>query len=152
MCPTGKSSNESGFTLLELVVVMVLLALASVLGALSVPQIGDRLAVARTASRIERELANVAADAMRTGRDRSVIFTKTESMQALETGQRTERIDPTIAADWVAAAETGSDSSRGVIAFFGTGGASGGKLELARGDARAVIEVDWLTARVRTVW
>src|SRR5262249_4518049 len=139
-------------TLLELLVVMTLLAIAAVAAAVWVPGIGDRFAVARSAAQLERELSRLAADAIRTGYDQTASLTNSRTRQTLAFGEKVEDLDPTVTMTWVAAAEAGSDSRRGMIVFFGTGGASGGQLELSRGAHHAVVVVDWLTGKVRADW
>jgi hypothetical protein len=67
----------------------------------------------------------------------------------MEVEQRAIELDSTVSVGWTAAIETGSGMDRGTIAFLGTGEASGGLIELRRGQAVAEIEVDWLTAAVR---
>ena len=152
MFRTGTSRSESGFTLLEVLVVITLLSLAALAGMVLLPDIGDRLAVAKSVAQLERVLSRVAADSIRTGHDRTAVVEKTGAMQRLDAGGEVAQLDHTVSIEWLAAAETGADSRQGVVTFFGTGGASGGKFELARGNVRAVIEVDWLTARIRSQW
>lgn len=152
MCSLVRSGSDDGFTLLEVLVVMALLSLAAVMGALWLPDVGDRIVLARTASQLEQSLARLSADALQTGLDRSAVIARDGATQTFQIGGAIDRLDASISLSWIASVEAGSDRDQGKIIFFGTGGATGGKLELTRGNARAAVDIDWLTANVRTSW
>jgi general secretion pathway protein H len=149
MYRTGRTPNDHGFTLLELLVAMVLLSIVSVLVLAWVPSMADRLAIDQSARRIERVLSHAAREAKSTGSDQIVGFDLSGHTPTLMAGSRTIELDPSIEMRWIAASEVGSNSERSAIAFMATGGASGGAVELRRGQARASVEVDWLTGNVR---
>jgi general secretion pathway protein H len=148
----AKRGSDAGFTLLELLIVIAVLSLAATVGAAWLPDVGERLAVARSASQLEQMLARLAADALHTGLDQTAVVANTGAKQAIKAGGSLHRFDAGTTVSWIAAAEAGSDGDRGTIVFFGTGGATGGKLELVRGSARVAVEIDWLTARVQSNW
>jgi general secretion pathway protein H len=141
--------NDAGFTLLELLIVMALLAMAAVTAVFWVPDLGDRILVARSADLVEQELGRIAREASATGYDRIVSLQTSNGVTNLEYGERSVELDPSISISWTAAAEAGSRVQHAKIAFFATGGASGGNIELVRGNSRAVLEVDWLTGKIR---
>ena len=149
MYPTGKRAGDPGFTVLELVVVMALLATAAIAVTVWIPDISDRAAVDRAATVLERELWRVADDARRTRDDRSVSLQGHAQSLILVAGSRIVALDPSLTATWIAASEAGSNASQGTITFWGLGGASGGTFEVSRGRAHAKINVDWLTARIQ---
>jgi general secretion pathway protein H len=145
----GKRANEGGFTLLELLVVLILLSLTAAAMALSIPDIADRAVVSRAANQLEAELGNLAEATTRSGRDRAAALTQVGSSLTLQAGDRVFLLDPTIEAKWTAAVEAGSNQEQGTIVFWGLGGASGGTFELRRGTAEAAVDVDWLTGKVK---
>lgn len=146
---TQRNSAEAGFTLLELLVVLALASLMASAAILWVPGMGDRMAVAKTADKIERLLSGAEMAAVRSGSDRQVTLDMQSNRYLLVATDKTLEIDPSVIVRWVSAAEAGSGSLRGAIAFFGTGGSSGGRIEVRRGSFLVAVEVDWLTGKVR---
>lgn len=142
--------TDGGFTLFELLVVIALMALAAAVGSLWLPDVADRVAIDHATTLVERELSQAAEAARQTGQDQSVRLDTEGGTLSLQVDQRVVALRHGIAATWVAAAEAGSHGRLGLIVFFATGGASGGRLELRRNAARSVIVVDWLTGDVRS--
>jgi prepilin-type N-terminal cleavage/methylation domain-containing protein len=140
---------DRGFTLIEILVVIVLMALAGLAALFWVADLSDRAAVARSADRAERELSLVARQAGASGYDATVALDTSETVPRLEMLNASVELDASVLMRWTAAAETGSSTERALITFFGVGGASGGRIEFVRGNARAIVEVDWLTAKIR---
>jgi general secretion pathway protein H len=145
----GRKPSDAGFTVLELVVVMMLLSLTAVAVVVSIPDVFDRMSVDRAADRLELELSGIADDAARTGQDQTVTLEQIGPSLTIQTGSHTLELGSAIAARWTAAVEAGSNRDRAAIVFWGLGGASGGTFELLRGEAQAAIDIDWLTARVQ---
>jgi prepilin-type N-terminal cleavage/methylation domain-containing protein len=152
MSQIGVHRNDSGFTLLELLVVITLLSIATLSGVLLLSDVGDRMAVARSAAQMEAALLALAGEASVTGYDRSAVFTRQGLARDEQNGKQIGQTESGISLDWIAAADVSSSAERGVVTFFGTGGTSGGKFVVARGGVRATIEIDWLTSRIRTYW
>jgi general secretion pathway protein H len=145
----GRSPDDRGFTLLELLVSMALLAIAASVLLAWMPDLEDRWAVDRAARQIERVLVNAAELAKVTGYDQIVSFQLSDRAPMLVFGDQTTVLDPTVELKWLGARELGANSGRSAIAFLGTGGASGGAVEIQRGQARSSIEIDWLSGSVR---
>ena len=145
----GRKASDAGFTVLELLVVLVLLSLTTLAVAISMPDIYDRASVDRAATTLERELEAIADEAARTGQDQTVKLAQVGTSLTVQTGKDSFAIGSAIAARWTAAVEAGSNQNQAVIAFWGLGGASGGTFELSRGTAQATIDIDWLTAKVQ---
>jgi prepilin-type N-terminal cleavage/methylation domain-containing protein len=149
MLRIGRRAGENGFTVLELLVAMSLLAMVTIAVAMQLPDVSDRIAVGRAANLVEAELSGAASTAARTGRDQIVTLEFVDSSLRLRVGERTITLDPSLIASWTAAAEVGSSQSQGSIAFWGSGGASGGTFKVLRGRSQNSLEVDWLTAKVK---
>lgn len=144
-----KTIDERGFTLFELLVVIALIALVSTVGSVWLPDILDRIVLARAEYQVERELSRVAFYARRTGQDQRVQLDTRGDQVVLKTADSHVNLDRSIKASWIAAAEAGSSEDSASIVYFGTGGASGGRLELSRGKAQTTIVIDWLTGTIR---
>jgi general secretion pathway protein H len=149
MYRVGTITDDRGFTLLELLVALALLAIVSAVILAWLPSMADRLAVERLARQIELVLSRAASDARLTGSDQIVAFDLSGHAPRLVVGNRTIDLDPSIDMKWVGASELGSNSDRSAIAFLATGGASGGSVALRRGQARTSVAIDWLTGNVR---
>jgi general secretion pathway protein H len=143
MCQTTETCNESGFTLIEVLVVMALLALVAAASSIWVLNVNDRMVVARVADRVEQMLLRTGSDAVRSGQDRSA---KIVGHVLSAPGAKID-LAPDVTLRWTTAMEAAVSDSPTII-FFGTGGASGGTLEISRGSASAAIEIGWLDARV----
>jgi type II secretion system protein H len=149
MSRIGRTPDDYGFTLLELLVAMALLSIVSVLVLAWLPSMADRLAVDRSARQIDRVLSRAASDAKSTGSDQIATFDLSGRLPTLAAGNRTVELDPSIAMKWLAASEAGSDAERSAVVFLATGGASGGSVTLRRGEASTSVKVDWLSGATR---
>ena len=141
--------HQPGFTLVELLVVMTIIALAMV----AIPAI----------------VSGVPSMRLRTAADGMVATLRELHQQAIRRGKTTELVlDPAARAYRVSAdpaprhfpeivAELGFEPTAALllsnrnasIRFFADGSASGGTLFLKNGERVAAIKVDWLTGRVR---
>ncbi|WP_334503297.1 GspH/FimT family pseudopilin [Bradyrhizobium sp. AZCC 1678] len=138
----------AGFTLIEMLVVLAILALGSVLAlpALRPPPDDLRLeAAARTvtsALRLSRTRA-IAVNA-------DVVLTIDAGRRLLESSAVSAiHIDPEISIEMILAAPERRARSIGAIRFFADGTSSGGDIVLALGARRARILVNWLTGQAR---
>jgi general secretion pathway protein H len=124
---------DQGFTLLELLIVMSLLSATAVVAINLSSARRAALDLHRITLAISADLRQVAADAKRVGQDRLVRVS----------------IGRPFSVAWRAATEVGSSNDSAVIVFFATGGSSGGSLRIARQTSQNIIEIDWLTSRIR---
>jgi general secretion pathway protein H len=138
-------AREDGFTLVEMLVVMALLAIAAAAGSVWLLDVPDRMKVARMADRIEQVLLRLGSEAARAGEDRSAVI----KGHVLSTPDARLQLAQDVTLRWTTAIEATGQAEAPTIIFFATGGASGGTLELSKGRVSAVIEVGWLDARVR---
>ncbi|MDH3638654.1 MAG: GspH/FimT family pseudopilin [Gammaproteobacteria bacterium] len=144
----GCSSRRGGFTLLELLVVISILALAL---AIVPPMLTGATATAELKS-AARELSS----ALRHARSRAIarsqdiaLTLNIRSRRYQITGINREHALPTDLDFKVfgAASESPNDDTGG-IRFFPDGSSTGGRISVARGARALVVEVDWLLGRV----
>jgi len=144
--PIGRS--EQGFTLVELLVVLTIMALAM--------------------AAVPRMLAGVPSIRLRTAADDMVATLRELHQQAIRRGETTELIlemaarvyrtssDPAPRRLPEIVAELGFNSTavlpsgtNASIRFFADGSATGGTVLFKNGERLAAVKVDWLTGRVR---
>lgn len=144
MSPAG----ESGFTLLELIVVMTIIGLLAF--ALQTFRVGDNEV-------LELDQATRAmTDGLRQVQN-AAIFRNQEEVFGIDVERRSFRSgsDPKpkqlargIDVDLTSAREEQLGDTIGRIRFFADGSSTGGRIMLALGSRRNVIDVDWLTGLI----
>ena len=141
--------RESGFTLLEIIVV---LAIGAVILAvvLSGPLLGkasaaDLKAAART---LAASLRHAQTMAMATRRD-SALTIDVESREFTVAGDSTVRQLPqALEVKLYTAQSEVTSERRGAIRFYPDGSSTGGRITVASGPRKYLVDVDWLTGRV----
>lgn len=141
-------AQQRGFTLLELVVVLVIAAAIYAL-LLGVPMRGATSADLKAAARtIASGLRQAQTTAMATRRD-ATLNLDLESREFTVAGDKEPRklpgdVDLKL---YTAESEVTSEHT-GAIRFYPDGSSTGGRITLASGKRRYVVDVDWLTGRV----
>jgi general secretion pathway protein H len=139
--------SEAGFTLIEMLVVVAVMGFALGLIITRGPVRSQSLEI--------KAAVNEVAQGLRLARSRA-IATNTPVQFAVDVPARSFRIDrgtPTILPSSLSIAMTAVSqetlgSRLAAIRFNGDGSATGGRIELADGQRRAQVGVDWLTGRV----
>ena len=126
--------DVAGFTLLEMIVVLVVLGLALGLVMTHGPARSPRLELDAAARQV--------AGALRLARSRAIAQERTVPV-AFATGGY--ELDGDAAVSWAADVTPMGDR---VISFTPDGGSSGGRIVLRGGGHQVAIGVDWLTGRV----
>ena len=143
-----RPDRDSGFTLLELLVVLAVLSLVLAIG---VPRLVSALPGVET-KRTASDLAAVLKDARF-----QAIRSSFETAVVLDLGARQYRVEGesqshSLPAGLEITLTTGGASSpggrSGEIAFYADGSSSGGRVALGQGGHVYHVDVDWLTGRV----
>lgn len=140
--------RERGFTLLEMLVVLVIAAaayavlLAAPLGKASA---ADLKAAART---LASGLRQAQTTAMATRKD-AVLTIDVESREFVTTVSTTpHKLPDNLELKLYAAQSEVSSERRGSIRFYPDGSSTGGRITVASGERKYLVDVDWLTGRV----
>ncbi|OWJ64353.1 GspH/FimT family pseudopilin [Inquilinus limosus] len=142
------SAAVAGFTLIEMLIVLVILAAATGVVGLAVPEWRARSALREAGAGLERLLAQARDTALRRQvpvlvrfdpEDRRIGIPVLGRWQAVPAG-----LDLTLTG---AAIEPDGDTP--ALLFLGDGSSSGGFLTLSRGERRLTLRVAWLTGAVR---
>jgi general secretion pathway protein H len=141
------SSRQQGFTLVELLAVLVVLALAAGLTAVHLGSRGsDGLQTA--AYELASRLRTARATAIRQSSQRTVVIDMAHRLVTAGSGIAPLRIPGTISiASQTSAAEQRARGHAG-IRFFPNGASTGGSIRLETGRQAYEVRVNWLTGRV----
>jgi general secretion pathway protein H len=141
-------SASRGFTLLEIILVMAIIALASVLAAAAMGGGFRGMQLRANAQKIASNLRFTRAQAISTGQpQRFVIDPHAHAWHAPKSHHG--KIPPKLGIAFVGAREVQSQPGEGAIAFFPDGASTGGRIQLTSGKAMWTVDVAWLTGQVQ---
>lgn len=139
-----------GFTLLEVILVLAIVALASLLAAAAVGGGTDGMRLRSAAKEVAAQLRYTRAQALATGEaQRFVIDPATHAWSAPK--QREGELSSRLAIVFTGAREAQPAPGQGAIVFFPDGASTGGRVRLAVDEAAWQVDVEWLTGQVRVV-
>jgi general secretion pathway protein H len=131
-----RAQGHAGFTLIEMIVVLIILGLTLTIVAGFLPRRNVTLELTSATSRV--------ADAMRLARSRAIVESRPVSFAVMPGGHGFRTDDgPVLLGPSVSIGMT-----RSAILFTPDGSTSGGSVSVAVGNGARLIQVDWLTGRV----
>ncbi len=137
-----------GFSLLEVILVLAIVALASLLAAAAVGGGADGMRLRSAAKEVAAQLRYTRAQALATGEaQRFVIDPEAHTWTAPK--QRDGELSDKLAIVFTGAREVQPEEGIGAIVFFPDGASTGGRVWLAIDDAAWQVDVAWLTGQVR---
>lgn len=143
-----RSRSGSGFTLFEVLIVLLLLA---VLYSLVPPlfSVGGSTAELKAAARqVAAGLRKAQGQAL-AGQSEAVLSLDVEARTFRVSGDdKTYRLPEALTLSVVTAQTEVDSGQEGSIRFYPDGSSTGGRITVARGDRRFLVDVDWLTGRV----
>lgn len=141
-------SKCAGVSLLEMLLVVALIALASLLAAVALSGGFAGMQLRSSAKEIATQLRYTRTRALSTGEpQRFVIDPRGRSWQA--PGERSGEIPEALGVVFTGARQTQPSRGEGAIVFFEDGASTGGRIQLNRESAAWNIDVAWLTGEVR---
>ena len=139
--------GESGFTLLEMIVVLVVLGLMAGLIVARGPQHSPALDLSAAASEVAQALRGARGQAIATGRP--VVFRLDVVAHAFSVGGSPRHLLPaSLGLSVVAVSDEVAAGRSAGISFAPDGSSSGGTVDFVSGARRLRVAVDWLTGRV----
>jgi general secretion pathway protein H len=139
--------NSHGFTLIEMIVVMVVLALIAGLVIARGPMRSPTLEVRQAATSLQLALRGARSQAISS--DHTVAVAIDPTGHSVRTGNASPLLLPASVALTVAVPGMARPQQGGVIRFRPDGSSSGGNIILAANALRKQVTVDWLTGRTR---
>lgn len=139
-----------GFTLLETLLVMTLMAAALLLAAMAFTGGTDGMRLRAESKEIAAQLRYTRTRAIASGQpQRFRIDPRAHQWEAAD--DHRGRIDPALAVRFTGARQAQARAGEGGILFFPDGGSTGGRITLAAGQAAWSVDVAWLTGEVRVL-
>jgi general secretion pathway protein H len=137
-----------GFTLIEMLVVLALIAAASALaaGALTGGFAGLRLR--SSANTVAAQLRYTRAQAMATGEAQRFVIDPRAHRWSAPHGHHGD-LPPTLGVAFIGARETQPSPGEGAIVFFPDGASTGGRVQFTAKRAAWNVDVAWLTGEVK---
>lgn len=143
-CASGRAP---GFTLLEVLVVLVIIAMATTLAAMVLSGGLDGMRLRSSSKEIAAQLRYARTQAIATGvPQRFTIDPRGHRWRSA--GDRQGKIPPSLGVDFIGAREVQPRAGEGGILFFPDGASTGGRVQLSVKRAVWRIDVSWLTGEV----
>lgn len=144
---TTKSHNNRGFSLLELLAVLVLMAGVA---ATVLPQFN------KTGGAEVQSTARTLAAGLRRARSQAIQHLRPQSLSLdverrefkLSFESHPRKLSPNIGLKLFTARSELEDPTRGAIRFFSDGGSTGGRITVSGASRELLVNVEWLTGRV----
>lgn len=142
-----KPARAAGFSLLEMLLVVGLIAIASTLAAMALTGGLEGMRLRSSAKEIASQLRYTRAQALATGQpQRFVIDPAAHTWQA--PNDRSGDIPESLAVEFTGVREAQARAGEGGILFFTDGASTGGRIQLQARQAAWRVDVAWLTGEV----
>jgi len=140
--------RNHGFTLIEMIVVIVLIAAATLLGTAIITGGFTGMQLRSEAKTITAQLRYTRAQAIATGKPQRFTLDPKARAWTAPNG-RDGTISEKLGVVFIGAREVQAHRGEGTIMFFADGASTGGRVQLSAKDAAWNIDVAWLTGEVR---
>lgn len=142
---TGR--KDVGFSLLEIMVALVILALSVTLVGVAFGRSSVGFRFEAAAQELALSLREAKARALRSGKDVALVIDVDTRAYRLQSDQPVQ-LPPDIDLSVVSAGEVMATTRRPVISFAPDGGSTGGSIRLTLDDRSSTISIDWLTGAI----
>ena len=144
----GSARRSGGFTLIEMIAVIVLIAIVLTVSSLSLSKSLASAKVRAASKDLVAALRYTRGQAIVSGEERKLeLDVDKRSYQAPK--RNVQELPKGLTLKLLTAASERTGSSTGAIRFFPDGSSTGGRVRLISGDHASDVEVAWLTGEVR---
>lgn len=139
--------SHQGFTLVELLVVLLIIGVLMSFAPAAFHRISPRIEMMSSARQVAGLLREARSQAIRDNRDAVVIIDTEERWYRL--ARSSHQLDDAIRVELTTASSETLGEKVGGIRFFPDGTSTGGRVTLSKNERKYDIDVDWLTGVVR---
>lgn len=139
---------QSGFSLLEMILVMAIIAIASLIAAAALGGGIDGIKLRSSAREVAAQIRFTRAQALATGQSQRFTIDPQAHTWTAPKG-RHGTLPEQLGIVFIGAREVQPTRGEGAILFFADGASTGGRVQLKVKDAAWDIDVTWLTGQVR---
>jgi general secretion pathway protein H len=144
----GTSSAEAGFTLVELLAVMSIMAMLIVAVSSIYRSPSPRAEVKAAATLVAARMRDLRASAMTVGDERLAIIDVDGRALRFSDGRPPLQLSRKVALSVTGAESEASSATKAGVRFFPNGSSSGGTIQIQAEGQRYEVRVNWLTGRV----
>ena len=137
--------NEQGFTLIELIVVLVIVILGFSAIAISMSSGNDSAEIKASARDIISALRYARGQALMTHEEITIDFDLEDNSYTVSNRDKIYSVPDEISLTVVTAQNELTGQGQGSIRFYGDGSSTGGRVTLERDKAKLQIDINWLT-------
>lgn len=141
-------SRTGGFTLLELLIVLVIIVLGFSVVALNLSSGSGTLAQKAAVRDVVSALRYARGQALMAHREMTVTFDLTNNTYKVSGREEEYKIPDAIEVTVVTAQSELTGEGQGNIRFFADGSSTGGRVVLDRGEVSKQIDINWLTGQL----
>lgn len=146
--PCGGAAHQSGFTLIEVLVVIALIALIGSMTAVAMSGGLQGIRLRATSKDIASQLRFTRAQAIASGQPQRFVINPA-GHRYVAPGKSNGRIPAQIGVRFYGARQASAQAGEGAIVFYPDGASTGGNVQLTAQQATRRITVAWLTGEVR---
>lgn len=143
----ARNKSEAGYTLLEVMVVLAILAVVAGAVPAMIRDASPRLRLEAQAAETLKDLAYLRARTRLEGTPGTLLVA--EDGHSYRLGGREIRLADKVSVTLGGSEKASAALSRSAITFYPEGGSSGGRVILSSGDVTETITIDWLTSAIR---
>lgn len=140
-------ADKGGFTLLEMLVALAILSLATAGAGFALSALEPRIELRQATARLDELLFKARDAALSEGSSAVIRFDPTSRVLEFVSRNISYRLPKGVELSIVGGA-FGGDIARPSIAFLSDGSSTGGVVELRSGELRAIRRIGWLTGRI----
>ncbi len=141
--------RHRGFTLVEMLVVMVIMVLAYAMTAPMISAGVSGVELKAAARQIAAGLRKARSEAVARKNEVALIVDVEQRQFELSGDKRTYRLPEKIEVSLFTAQSELMDAKTGAIRFYPDGSSTGGRVTLAQGERKYLVDVEWMTGRVK---
>ncbi len=144
----GQLHREAGFTLLEMIVVLAIMAMAIAFATSSISNSGGAVRLQPLAVRVAADLKLARADAISQNHPVEVEFDAKAHAYRIQGSRAPVALPGSIGFSLATSREFSRSSDRAHLVFFPDGSSTGGRLTLTDRQTSITLAIDWLTGTV----